>query len=146
MFSSWQDQFGNFWLMSVCLTMGGIILVHLNMIEVVFKLGLSEHFGPKKPHNIHKDFELYQVLMHNFLCQNILISSLYILLIRGINIFWSGGIATVRHRKSQTKNWRYLQRVFELYQFFMHKSLCQTVPKFQFYILFIFFPNYILRD
>ena len=44
--------------------------------------------------NIHKDFELYQIFMHNFLCQNFLIFPLQILLKRTINIFWSEGVST----------------------------------------------------
>ena len=36
----------------------------------------------KKIYKIHKDFELYQVFMYNFLCQNVPILSYYVLLMR----------------------------------------------------------------
>ena len=60
----------------------------------------------------HKGFELYQVFMHDFLYQNILIFPLYILLTRcigtiwykNIDTFWSGGINTVWTQKSHKKN------------------------------------------
>ena len=61
--------------------------------------------------NIHKGFELYQVTMHNLLCQSVPMFPLCILLTRRINIFWSesidtfwsGAIGTVWHRKSHTQ-------------------------------------------
>ena len=39
--------------------------------------------------NIYKAFELCQMSLHNFLCQNVLIFPLYILLARRIDTFWS---------------------------------------------------------
>ena len=42
-----------------------------------------------------KMFELYQVIMHNYLCQNVRIFLNYVLLIRKINTFWSGSIISV---------------------------------------------------
>ena len=61
--------------------------------------------------NIFRDFKLYRVFMFNFLCQNAQIFSLYILLTRRINSFWSEdidtvcsrGIGTFCYRKAQTK-------------------------------------------
>ena len=82
----------------------------------VCKFGVSGYFGPKNITRlisyIQKDFELYQVLLHNFLCQNVLILPLYILLTRrittfspeGINTYLCWGIWKVWHRKSQTEN------------------------------------------
>ena len=64
--------------------------------------------------------------------------------LEGIGLFWSGGIRTVWCRKSQLKNWQYSQRLFELYKLLMHNFLCQTVPKSSFYILFTYYPNYLL--
>ena len=44
--------------------------------------GFRDILGPKndtrKVEKIHKGFKLYQVFMHNFLCQNIWIFSLFI--------------------------------------------------------------------
>ena len=49
--------------------------------------------GPKthtrKIDEIYKNFERYKVLMHNVLCQNVLMFSLYVLLTKRINTFWS---------------------------------------------------------
>ena len=59
--------------------------------------------------------EILNVFMHNFLCQNVLIFPLYILLSRKIDTFWpkaidkfwSGSISTVLAQKSHTKNQQY---------------------------------------
>ena len=64
--------------------------------------------------------------MHNVLYQNV--SMLSILLLR-INTLRSKSIITFWHRKSQTKNHQYSQKLFELYQFFMDNFLYQNVPK-----------------
>ena len=45
----------------------------------------------RKSDKIHKDFELYQAFMHNFLSQNVSIFPIYILLTRRINTFRSKG-------------------------------------------------------
>ena len=42
-----------------------------------------------------KMFELYQVIMHNYLCKNVRVFLTYVLLIRKINTFWSGSIISV---------------------------------------------------
>ena len=63
---------------------------------VAYDLGYSIILDPnnhtRKVHNTHKDFELFQVFMRNFLCQNVRIFLLYILLTRRIDAFWSRGI------------------------------------------------------
>ena len=63
---------------------------------VAYDLGYSIILDPKNHtrtvHNTHKDFELFQVFMRNFLCQNVRIFLLYILLTRRIDAFWSRGI------------------------------------------------------
>ena len=73
----------------------------LLLTSIFFELLVFGYSGPKnrtiKISNIHKDFELFQLFMHNFLCQNISIFILYILLT--INTIWFGGIGTVWHRK-----------------------------------------------
>ena len=113
----------------------------LALQRVVCELRVWGHFGPKshtrKIGNVHKDFEQYQLLIHNVLCQNVPIFLLYLLITRsvdtfwfeGINILWSGDIGIVWHRKSQTKNQQYSQFFFKLYQLFMNNFLCQTVSK-----------------
>ena len=68
--------------------------------------------GPResrKISNIPKDFDLYQVFMHNFLYQNVPI--LCKLLTRRINTLWSKGINTFWHRKSKRKNQQYSQNL-----------------------------------
>ena len=101
------------------------------------ELGVSAQFWPKNNTrnigNIHKDFELHQVFMQNFLCQNVLILLSYILLAKRINMFSSKGInkfsseriSTVQTQKSQTKSQEYLERFLELHQFLIHNFLCQ---------------------
>ena len=46
---------------------------------------------------VHNDFELYQVLMHNFLCQTLVISPIYIyiLFIERISTFWYRDINSI---------------------------------------------------
>ena len=56
-------------------------------MEYQHSFGSKEH--TRKISDTHKDFELYQVLMHNFLCQNIQIFTSYILLAKRIGKFWS---------------------------------------------------------
>ena len=46
--------------------------------------------------NFTNIFELYQVFMHNLLCQNIRIFRDYILLTKKIGTFWSGSISSIR--------------------------------------------------
>ena len=58
------------------------------------------HFGPEnQTRKIHKVFELYQIFMYNFLCQTVLILSIYTLFIKRIDTFCSGGIETVGTQK-----------------------------------------------
>ena len=61
---------------------------------------LSWNIRQEKLTEFMKIFELYQVSMHNVLCQNIWIFSNYILLARKINTFWSGINISVRDIKS----------------------------------------------
>ena len=70
-----------------------------------------------------KDFELYQLFMNNFLCQNVPILSLYILVTRKSDTFSSGTISTV-----WTQSQQYSQR---LYRLFMNTFLFQTVSTSQ---------------
>ena len=91
----------------------------------------------RKIHNIYKDFKLYQLFLHKFLYQNVLIFPLDILLKRRINTLWSDSIEafwsesdeTVWHKKSQTKNQQHLPTLFELYQLFMTQVLLPGFPE-----------------
>ena len=60
------------------------------------KVILLGYLGPKnrskKISKIHKDFELYQLYMHNFLCQNVSILPLYKLLTKKMDTVWPDGI------------------------------------------------------
>ena len=75
----------------------------------------------RKIHNIYKDFKLYQLFLHKFLYQNVLIFPLDILLKRRINTLWSDSIETfwseddepVWQKKSQTK-------ISNIYQHFLN--------------------------
>ena len=86
--------------------------------------------------------------MHNVLSQIVPIFPLYILLKgqigmfewEGIDTFWTGGIGTVWHRKSKTKNLQHLERFFELYQLFRFSAKLIQNPHFTYY------PNYLLLD
>lgn len=107
------------------------------------ELGVLAYFGPKKSTQ-QKSAILRNILnLPNFLCHHVSKFPLYILLKRrintiwykGIDIIWSGDIETFWHRKSQTKNWQYSQKFFELYQLFMNTVLCQAVLKSSFCIL-----------
>ena len=57
------------------------------------------HFGQRKSYKkidkIDKDFELYEVFIHNFFCQNVWIFPLYILRIKRIDKFWSESIKKI---------------------------------------------------
>ena len=44
---------------------------------------------------IHKKIELYQVFMYNFVCQTVLIFSIYILFAKIIETFWSRGVTNI---------------------------------------------------
>lgn len=91
----------------------------------------------RKIGNIYKYLEQY-LFMYNFVSKCPII---YILLLPRIDIFWSRGIGTELHRKSQTKNQHYSQSYFELCQLFWIMSiLCinfymENVPKSSFYTL-----------
>ena len=56
----------------------------ISLPKIFLSLGVFGHFGLKnetrKTVKIPKDFELYQVFMYSFLCQNVLIFLIYILL------------------------------------------------------------------
>ena len=77
--------------------------------------GFRDILGPKndtrKVKKIHKGFKLYQVFMHNFLCQNIWIFYIYSLLEEltqfGLMILAKFGLELLRHfghKKSYKKN------------------------------------------
>ena len=91
----------------------------------------------RKIHNIYKDFKLYQLFLHKFLYQNVLIFPLDILFKRRINTlwsdsieaFWSEGDEPVSYKKSQTKDWQYLPTLFELYQLLMAHVLLSESPE-----------------
>ena len=87
----------------------------LGLVNLVYvNWGYQDSLGTKihatKISNIYKYFELYQVFMHNFLSQNILIFPL--LLIRRIDTFWfksidkcwPGDSRTFWHTKLHMKN------------------------------------------
>ena len=73
-------------------------------IEIFFTIYFGQrilkHFGlknqAKKVVNIPKDFELYQVIKNNFLCQNVLKFSIYILFTKRIETLWSRNISSKR--------------------------------------------------
>ena len=71
------------------------VINHLS-IPAVCDFGVSAQFRskklPQKIDSIHKDFKLYQVFMHNFLCENVSILPLYKSLTKEIVISWSKGI------------------------------------------------------
>ena len=82
---------------------------------------LSAKNHTKTIDKIHKDFELHQVFMHNFLCQNVWILPLYIaykknqhILVQHINRFWSGGIETFWAQKVTEENSPKFTKIFEL--------------------------------
>ena len=87
----------------------------------------------RKISNIQKKFELYQVFMRNFVCQNVPIFPLHILI-------WLGGIRTSWERKSQKKKKKNsnIHKIFWVLPTFVDNFLCQTVPKFPFYTLFTY--------
>ena len=129
------------------------------LMGVVWELGGWGwgYLGPKnharKIDNIYKDFQLYKVFMHNFLCKNVSKLLLCILLTRrintfwskGINIFWSGGIDTVWAQKIiQEKSVIFYFSDFWCVATFMHNFLCQTVLIFSLYILFMYYLLYTL--
>ena len=88
----------------------------------------------RKSDKIHKDFELYQAFMHNFLSQNISIFPIYILLTRRINTFRS---------KGTDKVWREYRDILgprnhtQNSKVFIHNFLSQNVP---------IPPNHILKN
>ena len=48
--------------------------------RIGYNFRVSNHFRPKKKiDKINKEFELFQVIMHNFICQNIWICQIYCL-------------------------------------------------------------------
>ena len=69
----------------------------LLMTQVVQNLGVLKHFAlwdilnsksqTRKIVKMHKDFELSQVFIYNFPCQNVLIFPMYILFIKRIETF-----------------------------------------------------------
>ena len=61
-------------------------------------MGYQHYQGPKsqtiKTDKVHKEMELYQVFMYNFMCRTALIFSIFTLFTKRIDTFWSGGIST----------------------------------------------------
>lgn len=108
-------------------------LMLLDLLNILFQTFLLHHLQrisgvATKSHaikigKIYKYFELYQHFMHSFLCQNVSIFPLYILLTRRTYSFWSKSIHTFRYgrintiwaQKSYNKNQHYSQRFFELH-------------------------------
>ena len=94
----------------------------------VYRNIFGEKHHARKIDKLHKIFEKYQLLMHNFQGQNVQIFPLYILLARRINTFWSngfdkfwfGGIRTFFYQKLYKKN----RQNFEV---FVHSFLPQIV-------------------
>ena len=85
---------------------------------------LSPKNHTRKIDKIHKNFELYQVFIYNFLDQNLPIFSLYMLLTTIINTswsvafdkVWSGGIRTFCTRNIMQEKLTKFPIIFELYQ------------------------------
>ena len=112
----------------------------------------------RKISNIYKDFELYQVFMYNILCENVPIFPLYILLTMcrshfGLRLSICFGLEVSGQFVTEISkeiyiytNIQYIQRIFELYQLFMHNFQCKIIPKFAFYILFTYYSNYLLLE
>ena len=70
-----------------------------NILEHILVWGhwkiLSSKNQTRKIVLIHKKIELYQVFMYNFLCQTVLIFSIYILFAKIIETFWSRGVTDI---------------------------------------------------
>ena len=100
----------------------------------------------------HIEIAPYQVFMQNFLCKNVPIFPLYIMLTRKTNTFgsndidklWTGRICTVCVQNAIQEKSVTFRKTFELHQLFMYNLLCQTVPIFLLYILLTYYPNYLL--
>ena len=98
----------------------------------VYETILDPKNDTKKMDKIHKNLGLYQVFMHNSLCQNVPIFPLYILLTRRIDTFWSmdidkfwsGGIEKFWVPKMTQKK---STNIFDLYQVFIYIFF---VPKY----------------
>ena len=63
------------------------------LIDVVYNLEVKNQTG--KIVKIHKDFELYEVLMYNFPSQTVLIFAVYISFRKIIETFWSRGVTDI---------------------------------------------------
>lgn len=105
-------------------------------------LGSKNH--TRKICNIPKDFELYEIFMHSFLCQNLNIPVIHItylleeLTYFGLKVLKSFSLevwAQFLLKNLYKKNYRYTQKI-----------LNYIVPKFSFHILFTHYPNYLLLD
>ena len=103
------------------------------MHESVFDYDFLFIWQHWKIDKIHKDFELYQVCMHYFLCQNVWILALYILLTKWINMSCSKGTVkclsgsiSIFWEFTQEKSTKFV-KIFELHQIFIYTFLCQNV-------------------
>ena len=80
------------------------------------------------------EFELYQVFMRYFIGKNVRIFSLFVLLIRTTNTFWSKGFITFGlelsgnlEPKVSYKKADKIPMVFQLYQVLIHNFLTQNI-------------------
>ena len=109
-------------------------------IWVVYNIGALRNFGSKnqtrKNDKIHKEFELYQLFMYNFLCQTVLIFPIYTLFRKRMEKFWSRGISSIRGilysgPKIHKDFW-----TISSFQVFMHLPNCSNISNIYIYILF----------
>ena len=103
-------------------------------------------------------FELYQVFMHDFLRQSSYMVfyaySLYTYCLQEDSTQFSLRLSTnfrlkvSRQFGIKSDRWKIsiIHKDFELCSVFIYNFLCQTVPKFLLYILFIYYSNYLLLD
>ena len=64
----------------------------------------------------------------------------FILIISSMRLEYTGLVWTKKSHKKLSN----IHKDFEIYQVFMHNFLRQVVPIFPLYILFIYYPNYLL--
>ena len=91
---------------------------------------LAKKDHTRKIEKIHKDFELYQVFMHNFLGNYIPIFPLDILLTRRVNTFWCKRSDVSYQRVDVSEHFRpktSYKKNWQNSQVFMHAFLSQNV-------------------
>ena len=109
-------------------------------IWVVYNIGALRNFGSKnqtrKNDKIHKEFELYQLFMYNFLFQTVLIFPIYILFTKRMETFWFRDISTIRGiLYSGSKIHKDFWTISSL-QVFMHLPNRSNISNIYIYILF----------